>query len=105
MTAAKYDFSVPEKRIMYRMVVRPRDKADRMIEHLAGVRHELAQDFDVHATARALRKFGGHLAYIVGTESLVDEPLGVHMPDVLALDLAVLLGHHIDDNRRAPLAP
>lgn len=76
--------------------VGPLHQSGRMIEHLAGIRNELADDLGVHATGGALNELGGRFAHVVGAIPLVDQPLGVDVSDVLALDPAVLLGDQID---------
>ena len=77
-------------------LIRPGHEALQVIEHLAGVGDELTDDLGVAAAAGATHELVGDLAHVVGAIALVDEPLGVDVADVLALDLAHVLGPLLD---------
>ena len=77
-------------------LIRPGHEALQVVEHLAGVGDELADDLRVAAAAGTTHELVGNLAHVVRTIALVDEPLGVDVADVLALDLAHVLGPLLD---------
>ena len=78
-------------------LVGPLHEAHEVVHRLAGVGHVLAHELLTHAAARADAELLDDFAHIVGAKALVDEPLGVAVADVLALDLAHVLGHLFDD--------
>ena len=59
-------------------------QVDHGVEHGAGVLHVAADELDVDAEAAALGELRDNLFGVVGTKTLVDEPLGVEVAHVLA---------------------
>ena len=79
-------------------IVGPVHQRGCMVEHLAGIRHELANNLGVHTTTGAQAELLHDLALVIGPEPALDEELGIHMADVLALHLATVLGRLLDDS-------
>ena len=61
-----------------------RDLRDDVVQHVAGVRHELADDLGADAPASAADKLGHDIAHLVGTIAFFYEPLRVERADIVA---------------------